>query len=185
MSMLGPRAKINISGSVRDWLHDLRLLRNCLEAQIERLDRMELEMDALMSLHGAGSSASTVAPGAQPVALNLHIQPQPDGSARFVIDGGTSFSLAPRLAEVFQFLASGDKDRSAEDGLVGWRSRREIVLFLEKSTGKAFTTRYLNGMVYLLKKALREAGYDGRLIQTHRQKGIRLAYKGGTQSLLH
>ena len=183
MSMLGARPRFNFAVSVRDWLHDLRLVRNCLEAQIERLDRMEVEMDALLRRCGVG--ASTLAPGAQPVALNLDIQPQPDGSARFVIDGGASFSLAPRLSEVFLFLASGDKDRSAKDGLVGWRSRREIILLLEKNTGKAFTTRYLNGIVYLLKKALREAGYDARLIQTHRQKGIRFAYKGGAQSPVH
>ena len=176
-----PTPKINFIVSARDWLHDLRLVRSALEAQIERLDRLEFEMDNLMSFDGR-DAGTPGPPGTQPVALTLEIQPQPDGSARIVIDGGSSLLLSPRLADVFQFLASSEKDRTAKDGLVGWRSRMEIVLFLEKHAGKAFTTRYLNGMVYLLKKALREAGYDARLIQTHRQKGVRLAYQGGTQT---
>lgn len=177
--MPGPTPKINLSVSARDWLHDLRLVRSALEAQIDRLDRLELEMGRLTSLDGRDAGA--LAPGALSVALNLEIQPQPDGSARIVIDGGANLLLAPRLADVFQFLASSEKDRTAKDGLMEWRSRMEVVRFLEKHAGKAFTTRYLNGMVYLLKKALREAGYDARLIQSHRQKGLRFAYQGSPQ----
>ena len=178
--MPGPTAKINFSVSARDWLHDLRLVRSALEAQIDRLDRLELEMDRLASLDGRDAGA--LAPGATPVALYLEIHPQPDGSARIIIDGGAKLLLAPRLADVFHYLASSEKDHTAKDGLPEWRSRMEIVRFLEKHAGKAFTTRYLNGMIYLLKKALHEAGYDARLIQSHRQKGVRFAYQGSPQT---
>jgi hypothetical protein len=117
------------------------------------------------------------------VAHNLDIQPQPDGSAEMMIDGGRKFFLGPRLAEVFKFIASAGKDGAGEDPLVGWRSRQEILKFLSDSTGEEFRKQYVNNMVHLLKKALRKAGYDRGLIQTNRQKGIRFALKRGAQGL--
>jgi hypothetical protein len=182
--LVGAGPKVNLAASVRDLLHDVRLIRNCLEAQLERLDRIELELSQLVPCsRAAGQNAPALESG--PVAHNLEIRRLPDGSVKFAIDGGSSFSLGPRLAEVFQFLASGDKNRNGSDALVGWRSRMEVSAFLEKHSGKLFRTSYINGMVYLLKKALRKAGYDAKLIQTHRQKGIRLAYKPSTQRPPH
>jgi len=178
--MLGANPKINVAASFRDLLHDVRLTRSCLEAQIERLDRIELELSVLASRSGVDAHNTKVL-GRDPMANNLEIQQLPDCSVKIAMDGGDTFSLGPRLAEVFQFLASGDKDRSGQEALVGWRSRVEIIAFLEKHAGKTFRTNYINGMVYLLKEALRNAGYDPKLIQTHRQKGIRLAYKLGAQ----
>jgi hypothetical protein len=159
--------RINFGASRRDLLHDVRLVRTSLEAQVERLDRIECYLELLSGIHTTGAR--------DPVAYNLDIQQRADGSVEFAIDGGDKFSLGPRLAEVFQFLASGDKDRSEKDALVGWRSRTEIIKFLEESTGKSFRTNYVNNMVHLLKEALRKAGYDRGMIQTHRQKGVRLA----------
>lgn len=176
--------RFNIGASVQDLLQEVRLIRKCLEAQIERLDRAEYELSVLVKTLGA-DARNPVAFDKGPVAHNLDVQQHPDGSIEFAIDGGDRFSLGPRLAEVFQFLASGDRDRSGKDALVGWRSRTEIIEFLEASTGKRFTRNYVNSMVYLLKKALRDAGYDHKLIQTHRQKGIRLAYKHGAQGPPH
>lgn len=178
--MFGAKPRINLVTSVRDLLHDVRLIRNSLEAQIERLERVELELSVLVS--SSGADPSNAGPlGGGPMAHNLEINPLPDGSVEFAIDGGDTFSLGPRLAEVFQYLASGDKDRSGQDALVGWRSRMEIIAFLEKHARRAFRTNNVNGMVYLLKKALQKAGYDPKLIQTHRQKGVRLAYKHSAQ----
>ena len=171
--------RINVGASIRDLLHDVRLVRSALEAQIERLDRMERELTILMGTHPEGAGKDT-----DPVASNLFINERADGSVEFAIDGGKSFSLGPRLAEVFLFLASGDKERSANRALAGWRSRTEIVAFLEKHSGKRITRNYVNGMVYLLKKALLKAKYDRKLIQSHRQKGVRLAYKRGIQGAM-
>jgi hypothetical protein len=175
--------RINFGASIRDLLHEVRLIRSALEAQIERLDRIERDLVFLSGIRTTG--AGNLPPsGTGPVAYNLDMKQRADGSVELVIDGGDRFSLGPRLAEVFQFLASGDKDRSGKDPLAGWRSRTEIIEFLEKHTGKRFSKNYVNGMVYLLKKALTKARYDRGLIQTHRQKGVRLAYKRGAQGLL-
>jgi hypothetical protein len=104
--------------------------------------------------------------------------------AEVAIRGGRKFSLGPKLAEVFKFIATGEKDGAGEDPLVGWRSRTEILKFLKDSTGEEFRKQYVNNMVHLLKKALRKAGYDHSLIQTHRQKGIRFALKRGAQGVV-
>jgi hypothetical protein len=174
--MSGTKPRINLAASARDLLRDVRLIRKCLDAQLGRLERVERELSVLASSSGADPS-NAVPLGGGPMAHNLEINPLPDGSVEFAIDGGDTFSLGPRLAEVFQYLASGDKDRSGQDALVVWRSRMEIIAYLEKRAGKAFRTNYVNGMVYLLKNALQNAGYDPKLIQTHRKKGIRLAFK--------
>ena len=172
------KPRFNVIESLRDLLHDLRLVRNALEAQIERIDRLEYEIKALVRGSGAGAGPFG-GWGSTPVAHNLMIDSQPDGSVRFAIDGGKSFTLPPRLAEVFLFLASGEKGASDDDALVGWRSRTEISAFQGGRRGRAITRNYVNGMVYLLRKALRTALYNPKLIQTHRQKGVRLAYKRG------
>jgi hypothetical protein len=174
MRVVAPR--INLGSSMRDLLHEVRLIQSSLDAQLSRLERVERDLVVLSGVRSAGSAGLMVS-GTEPVALNLHSRICSDGSVDFSIDGGAKFSLGPRLAEVFQFLASGDKDRSGQDVLVGWRSRREIISVLENSTGKKISGNYVNSIVYLIRRALLGAGYDRNLIQTHRQKGVRLAYK--------
>jgi hypothetical protein len=168
--------RINLSASMRDLLHDVRVAQGSLGAQIERLERIEREMLVLMG-SCPPTSGGPIGPGTVSVAYNLDMRSRPDGSVVVSIDGGGRFSLAARLAEVFRFLASGDKQRGGNDDLVGWRSREEINKFLNESAGKILRASYVNNLVYLLKKALCKAGYDRSLIQTHRQKGIRLALK--------
>jgi hypothetical protein len=173
--------RYNIGATIRDALHEIRLLRNCLEGKIERLDRMERELAALIS-GCADSTDCGLLDGFGQVAHNLEMQPRADGSAVVSIDGGRKFILAQQLAEVFQFIATGEKDRSGKDPLVGWRSRAEILDFLADSAGRSFYSRYINNLVHRLKCALRTAGYDHNLIQTHRQKGVRFAFKRGAQT---
>jgi hypothetical protein len=174
---------INAGALRRDLLHEVRLVRTSLEAQIERLDRIEYKLSVLPEIQDQ-RARNLVSYYTGPVAYDLDIHHHSNGSVEFAIDGGKSFSLGPQLAEVFKFLASGERDRSGKDALVGWRSRTEILRSLEEATGRKFRRPYVNNIVYLLKKALTKAGYDRGLIQTHRQKGIRLAYKRGAQGPL-
>ena len=165
----------------------VELIRTSLIAQIDRIDALERELKKLIEAYLKGVEG--LPPGdvdtLSPVAHNLTIQPQYDDSLVVTIDAGKTFTLPQRLAQVFRYLASGDKDYSGNDSFVGWRSRLEIIGFLEKHTGKTISNNYVNGMVYLLRKALRKAGYNQKLIQTHRQKGVRLAYKYGAQGPPH
>ena len=173
--------RFNIDASIRDLLHEVRLVQGCLDAQIDRLERIERDLVALLGGRGVGAGRR-IFPDPGRVAHNLEVYPRPDGSAAIAIDGGLKFILAAQLAEVFQFIASGDKDRSGKDPLVGWRPRAAILRFLEESAGRSLNPRYVNNLVHRLKKALQKAGYDCSLIQTHREKGVRFAFKRGAQS---
>lgn len=174
--------RFNIGASTRDWIHEVRLVRGCLEGQIERLDRLERELVALLDSRAGGVEKQFILDQGH-VAHNLHLRPCSDGSLEISIDGGSKLALGPRLAEVFQLLASGNKDSSGKDPLVGWRSRAEISKFLQGAMGRSTRASYVNNLVHLLRKALRSAGYDRSLIQTHRQKGVRFALKGGDRGL--
>jgi hypothetical protein len=191
---------------VADLLHDVRIARNAVEAhmeqlervkllkdrptlamglleaqierlkpQVDRLDRIEVKLKMMLKFPlGEGPPP--------PVAQRLDGQVNPDGSGTFVLDGGNPFYLPPRRSELFQFLASGDKDPSGKDPLVGYRSGVENKAFLEmKHPGKTFRPGYINGLIYILRKTLRANGYDPRLIQTDRQKGARLRLVRGAQ----
>ena len=87
------------------------------------------------------------------------------------------------MAGVLRFIASGDKERGGADPLVGWRSREEIRNSLARPSRKPFRVAYVNGMVNLLRKTLRKNGYDGNLIQTNKEKGVRLALKHSARGL--
>jgi len=172
--------RINLSASIADLLHEVRLIEGSLETQLARLERIERDL-VFLSGRGPYGIRRPLVSDADPVAYNLDIQPRPDGSAEVAIDSGKKFSLGQQLAETFQFLALGGKDRSGNDALVGWRSRAELLNFLEQSAGRTLRACYVNHIVHLLKKALLKAGYDQNLIQTHRKKGVRLAFKRGAQ----
>lgn len=174
--------RYNVDATIRDSLHELRLVRSCLERQTERLDRLERELAALLG--GCRVNAGLyLASDPSHVAHNLEIEPRANGTVVVAIDGGRKFVLARQLADFFQFIATGDRDRNEKDPLIGWRSRTEILAFLADSAGRSFKPRYINNLVYRLKRALQKAGYDHSLIQTHRQKGVRFAFKRGARSL--
>jgi hypothetical protein len=174
--------RINFPLSIRDLLHEVRIVRSGLEAQIERLDRMERDLAVLAGTHPDQIGTHIVHVPGQ-VAYNMDTRQNADGSVVVAIDGGTPFSLGPRLAEVFQFIATAEKDRDGQDALVGWRTRAEILKLLGGPQGRPFHPRYVNNIVHLLKEALRKAGYDRNLIQTNRLRGIRLALKRGQRVL--
>jgi hypothetical protein len=178
MAQSAPLPRFNVAVSLRDALHEVRLVRGNLEGQIDRLDRLERELSALLPSYPAGIDCEPTIDLGQ-VAHNLDIRSRPNGSAVVSIDGGRKFALAQQPAEFFWFIASGDKDRGGSDPLVGWRSRSEILEFLAQSAERCFHPRYINNLVHRVKNALRKAGYSPGLIQTHRQKGLRFALKRG------
>ena len=181
MEPTGPR--FNFDASIRDLLREVRLARAGLDAQVDRLDRLELDLVELLGGRFAGP-VGPLPPGPGRVAHNLEIEARHDGFAVVSIDGGRKFVLAPQLAEVFRFIATGEKERSDKDPLVGWRSRDEVLDLLMESAGRRFPRRYVNNLAHRLRQALRKAGYDWNLIQTHRQKGVRFALKRGAKLML-
>ncbi len=175
--MLPPTPRFNAEATMRNWRREIRLIAGALEAQIERLERLELEMVTYCAAQTKFVGGTCTISSAEPVARNMLVEMHPDGHATIALDGGNSFTLAPQLAEVFLFLASGDQEPGSKDPLVGWRSREQILEFLARSADHSLRPRYINNLVHRLKEELQRAGYRGKLIQTHRRKGVRLSYK--------
>jgi hypothetical protein len=171
-----PLPRNNNGALVRDMRRRLRLALNTLDALIGKIEIIEKDLaliESSLSLDAGWIHKS----GEDPVAYNLDIHSHPDGSVEVAIDSGDKFTLGPRLAEIFQFIASCDKEYNGNDGLVGWSSREEIKDYLSKFASKQLRISYVNNLVHLLREKLYKAGYDRNLIQTHRQKGVRLAMK--------
>jgi hypothetical protein len=155
---------------------ELRAIRAALERQVDRLDRMDRDLSVVISVaRAAGQHVDNSSAGHLPVVHSLICRRNPDDSAEFQVDGGGFFGLPPRLSQFLLFLASAPK--GGEDALVSWRSREDLVAFLEVQTGHKIPRRYVNNVVHLLKNAFQKVGLDRRLIQTHERKGVRLALK--------
>ena len=174
--------RINIVASIRELRRRLRLVLGILDALTDKVAEIERELAVMEGARNV--STGEPPPPGDPIAYNLDIRTRANGSVEVAIDGGEKFSLGPRLAEVFRFLASGDKERGGNDELVGWRSRAEINKFLNDATGKQLRACYVNNLVHLLRMALSKAHYDSNLIQSNRQKGYRLALKHSSSARL-
>ncbi len=184
-NMPAPRPRFNTGATLRNWLHEIRLMMGALDAQVDRLERLEREIRFFLSTCSQPSAGDggPILSAADPIAYNMEVDSRPDGYVVVALDGGPKFKLPPQLAEVFLFISSAEKERGSKDPLVGWRTRAEILEFVARSAGRTFHARYVNNLIHRLKEALRLAGYSRGLIQTHRCKGVRLAYKRGSHSL--
>ncbi len=174
-----PAPRFNIAATLGLWRREIRAALGALDAQIDRLGQLERKIQMLIDLcppQSLGEKEAIIA-GADPVVYNMDVDYRADGYIVVALDGGKRFKLPPQLAEVFLFISAAEKEQDGRDPLVGWRSRAEILELVTSSARRTFPKRYVNNLVHRLKQALRHAGYNIGLIQTHRRKGVRLAYK--------
>lgn len=158
-----------------DRLHKLQ--RDLDEAGI-RLDAIRCAVQDMITSVETGHPDGRIFPP-HPEAALMQCHENPDGSATFCIKGGKSFSLSTRLAQLFQFLASGPKESSDKRALVRWKSKVEISAYMEKRAGKPISRSYVSYMVLRLRRVLDNSKYDPGLIQMHRRHGYRLALLHG------
>jgi hypothetical protein len=164
--------------SLRNFKSDLRLVQKSHDAHGDRLEQLIglLDMQIADLCRRIGEVGP---PPPRPDALYVDCQEGVNGSLMFSIDGGKEFTLPPRLEQFFQYIALGVEAPGGTTGPGRWLSRGEIAAYLERLAHRPFTFAYINEMVRRLRAALAKAGYDRMLIQTHRQRGIRLAVKAG------
>jgi len=162
----------------------LRQVMSILEALIGKTEKIEIDL-ARMENSRVGVVGRIRTTSVVPFSYNLDIQARYDDSIAVSFDGGAKIILGPRLASVFMFLAiaSGGSAGNGGGTMAGWRSRSEILDYLEQSAKKKFRISYVNNVIHLLRAKLIKAGYDPRIIQTHREKGVRLAIKCGDRNL--
>jgi hypothetical protein len=168
---------------IRDLRRRLRLALGSLDALTGKIEEIEknlatLECSLVFDFGGIRTADEI------PIAHNLDIRSRHYGYIEVSLDGGKWFTLGRRLAEVFLLIATGNKECSGSDDLVGWRSKDEIHTFIQASAKRPLRRSYVNNLINLLKNKLFKAGYNRDLIQVDRQKkGIRLALKSGARGL--
>ena len=106
---------------------------------------------------------------------SLAITRQPDGAGAVSVNGRLPFRLQPKLAAFLAVLAV--PAGRAEDGLVEWHSKAELAAALNKNTGGTTAPHGVAKLVYGLREAFRDAGENWLLIQTNRERGVRVALR--------
>ena len=108
-------------------------------------------------------------------ASSLRVKRHADGTGEVSVSGRRSFALPPKLTLLLAVLVvPGDE---ADDGLLGWRTTSEVATALNKKTGGALAPAAVPKLAYKLRRAFRHAGENWLLIQTNRERGIRLAVR--------
>jgi hypothetical protein len=169
---------INVAASLQNILDDMRRIERVLNALVDRVYKSIKEAEDLKRYLEAQGHVFTTEVG--PLVYNLRITTNPDESAEVALNFGPSFHLGRRLTGLLSLLVSAIPE-DPQDELGGWISKEQIINHLKVSTGKPFTRKYVNGMIWLLQKALDDAHYPRKLIQTHPDKGVRLAFKRGAK----
>ncbi len=144
---------------------DLRQIKKFLEegAPVQVKEKIEtLAAEALRRAAAAG-------------VRSLLIRPLPGGAKEFKIDNGKPFALPPVLAELLTILA-GDAG-PGEDGLVTWKTPKEVANALGQKAGRSYTRAAVNRKLWCLKQALSRRGVNPYLVQTHRRLGRRFAVR--------
>jgi hypothetical protein len=182
-NMQMPLLKSSNGSYIRDLRRRLRLALGSLDALTGKMEEIEKDL-AILECTLVIDSGRIRESEESPVAYNLDIRSRHYGYIEVSLDGGKWLSLNRRLAEVFLLIATGTKECSGSDDLVGWRSRDEIHAFIQASAKRPLRSSYVNNLINLLKNKLFKAGYARDLIQVDRQKrGIRLALKSGARGL--
>jgi hypothetical protein len=136
----------------------------------------------------------------EPVVRQVIARTVHEDSLEVTIDGGATIILPQLLALLFAFISSAGKERGGRDALLGWRSWLELKAYFEKQADKmrqaknrteldegkeldkVRQAKNLNQLVYRLRQTLNAAGYNPKLIQSHRTKGVRLRHRPGAQT---
>ncbi|MFY9744806.1 MAG: hypothetical protein WA891_18390 [Acidobacteriaceae bacterium] len=95
------------------------------------------------------------------------------GSFDFRVDFSPEPIRVPRLpGHLLLFLASGEP----EDGIAGWRTKAEIIHYLQSISGKTYRSQFVSQLVYQLRDKL---GKFGSRVECNPQRGWRFALKTG------
>jgi len=95
-------------------------------------------------------------------ALSLDIDRHADWSAEVSVNGRQAFRLRPQLAALLIVLVAA---ADATDGREGWRTKAELATALGRLTGHEVEPGNVTKMVHRLRRALRSARENSRLIQ--------------------
>lgn len=152
----------------------------------ERLSDLQDDIVELVEKIARTPPRDNLAPAIEPVpqkrhgACDLQVWEDDNGQWSFSFDLQERFPLQARLAKALIFLATEAGDDSSGDGLLGFRTRADLLAHLQKTAkpGKVILRRYVNNVTGLLRAALiKHTGRD--LIGANDEWGVRLLLKRG------
>lgn len=189
----------NLHSPEGDYENVIDKLKKCVDSALRQIDRAEVYLeDVQMTIsaieqvqsrpaHPAGAVAAVkatlqfvrteelLAAEAARGAGSIETLPLPDGSTKFIIDGLRSVSLTPMPAALLSILIADTGP--SEDGLVAWKSRREVARRLAHATGQPMKRGTLNNLVYRLREALHGQALHPDFICRDRRRGLRFALR--------
>lgn len=128
----------------------------------------------------SGSGTAEGAPQirkAEPSVNSLSLIFKPGGKAILQIEGRQQVLLAPRLGALMAALTVND--RPSPDGLIAWRSDKDILADIQRRTGKQQTRNDFKQLIYLLRRELKQHGENPWLVMRHAKLGSRFALQRG------
>jgi hypothetical protein len=187
--------------SIRELIHQLRLVQGVEDRQAD-LMRQVLAVRArqaarVREIARLVEDTYRLQPDAHPpnsvkplefdpgqAVWSLRIGDCPDSSIWFEFDDtGAWFFLGARLAGLLRFLSFEEDNDRGKDELVDFRSRPEILAYLEKTSGgRKYDPQFVNKMAHKLRGKLRL--YDKRLLIASNKEGIRFMVRRGAAHLV-
>jgi len=167
------KAELNASFIEYELFQLLKMMEDCIE---EGSESVVSDGAAPYGPETQGKPNGPLRYLAETGTFSLEIKARPDGLADIRIDGGKQFTLPPMLADLMTAL-SIDNGLS-DDGVVGWKTVKEIAEFLARQSGKPVSKRAITQNVYRLRKELFDrGGVNPYLVQTNRRLGVRFALR--------
>lgn len=166
------KPRINRARSRDDVIRDIRRINELSERVLD-------ELCAISRAEGPSQRRRSPRPaepmGPVPAVHNVHLQETSAGGAVLSFDGGKQITLPPTLAGLITVLVS-DAGPSP-DGFMAFKSFDLMGWLLEKRFGRGFSHHNISQLLTRLRKALRNAGLDPRLIESSPKLGVRLRLK--------
>jgi len=164
--------RVNVTRSLGDVIRDVRRM---VEKGERALDELSVIVQAVAGERPnppPRARHAVPAAGPAPVAEALRFEGMDKGRAVVSLGGAKRVALPPTLAELVGVLASDDSP--SPDELVAWKSLDRLGDLLEKRLARRFTRHNVSQLLSRLRKALKGADLDPRLIESSQPLGARL-----------
>jgi hypothetical protein len=163
-----------LAGRLSDACDDVDAAAKAMEDLVDRLSGVS-DIRPKRRPHGWAEEQRVMRAEAEAGASSLQVVRRADGSGEVSVGGRRSFALPPKLATLLAVL--GVPGDAADDGLCGWRTNAEVARALNEKSGGAVSPGAVPKLVYMLRRAFRDAGENWLLVQTNRVRGVRLAVR--------
>jgi hypothetical protein len=164
--------RVNVTRSLSDVIRDVQRIVEKGERALDELSAIALAVAEERPNPPPRPRRPAPPAGSAPVAETLRFEGMDKGRAVVSLGGAKRVALPPALAELVGVLASDDLP--SPDEFVAWKSLDRLGELLEKRLARRFTRHNVSQLLSRLRKALKGADLDPRLIESSQPLGARL-----------